>query len=205
MYQPKKDAGTKVNRIFMGVTKKCTKMIIEGEEYRICREASGDYWANEKPGIRGRGLCATKKDPRKPVRTGLLGQMAFAKLTGTEFDNERREGGDRYDALIGEQTVDVKCATYDYGCNCLMCRSERGKEFPVDKDFYIQSYMESEYPDEERAVIIVVGYMTQDDVHTKAQVERGRGGQRLHYNYELRYDHARDIDELVQLAENVSV
>ena len=199
MYYPKKVTGELVTRVFDGVKKECLLVEVSGENYRACVHASGDFWGNDKPGDYGNGLCRTFDDDHKPARTGFIGQMAYGMLTGTVVDLERRNGGDKYDSLLGKFKIDVKCPTYNYGAVLVYQRNEWGKLIPLDKDIFILSYIESENREKQTANVVVVGFMLKDDVR-QCDIKPGRKG-KGHLNYELPFSKAKPIVEYLKLAE----
>ena len=184
-------------QLFNGIEKECIVVKVEGPEYEECERASqGDnFWANSKKGVYGAGLGATDDDEFKPVRTGLLGQMAFGKLTGLPVDTEYRPGGDHHDNLICNKKFDMKCAMRNRGNQLIYHTSERGKRIPLDKDVYVCSYVEEENRAAKTATIIMTGFALRNQVG-QCEVKQGKGE---HLNYVLFYDTLRPIKELINL------
>lgn len=175
----------------------CLSVGVEEEEYYVCEVSSWaeNFWSNSKSGTFGKGLIYTEEDKYRTVRTGLLGQMAFAKVIGEPLDISYRKYGDKYDFLINGLTVDVKCSTKDMGKNFVCCVTERGVNLPVNKHIYVCSYLEYENRIEMKANVILVGYTTKDKV-AKLPLKKGhRGG--THMNREIEFEYTTSITELV--------
>jgi hypothetical protein len=197
MYRPISIAQPQVvKRLFDGVEKECVMVEIEGEEYEECERGSNDFWGNSKPGEYGAGLGRTEDDPYKPARTGLLGQMAFGKLTAEPVDTIYRSGGDRQDNLIGKYKYDMKCAMRNYGEILIYHTNEWGKKIPINKDIYVGSYVESENREAKKATIIVVGYIQKNNVE-ECSVQPGRKGK--HKNYVVPFKTLKPITALLDL------
>lgn len=122
--------------------------------------------------------------------------MAFAKLVGEPMDNVYREGGDKYDNLIGGNKYDIKCATKNYGKLLIYHTNEWGKKIPLNKDIYVSCYIKSEERSNKKATIIVVGFVEKEDVKD-CKVEPGIKGNG-HLNYVLLFHDLRPICPLIQ-------
>jgi hypothetical protein len=196
---------TVVKKLFDGIEKDCIVIEVSGDEYDACVNASigKKYWGNSKPGAYGAGLGSTDDDKFKTPRTGLLGQMAFAKVFNQPVDLEYRKGGDKFDNKIGKYTYDIKCAMWDSGRNLIQHTNEFGKknQQALSKDFYILSYIESEDIIRKKCKILIVGYATRQDVQeceTKIG-EKGKG----HLNYVVRFGKSRSIVKLLELKKQI--
>jgi hypothetical protein len=179
-------------------TYECVVMTIAGDEYTICETASsGDnFWGNSKRGFYGRGIGRTEKDPFKPARTGLLGQMAYAELVGGVVDTSYKKGGDRHDDLLfGEYKVDVKCSMKNHGRGLIYHTNEWGRKVVVDKDVYVFSYINSEDRENKQAEVVIVGFATNEDV-CNSKIAPGRWGR--HMNYEVEFASLKPIDMLTE-------
>lgn len=167
---------------------------IEGEEYAVCVMASLDdnYWANSKPGEYGQGLLRERGDEFKTVRTGLLGQMAFAKLFGDRLDIQRREGGDEYDNLISSYKIDIKCAARNYGRTLVRCS---GRGYEINKDFYVGGFIEREEREHRWARVIMVGWFDREYVLNQPRVDAIRGS---HKNKEMWFSEMRPLTSLME-------
>jgi len=115
-------------------------VVIEGEEYKICNEYSHKRASNAKVGNYGRGHMNTDKDPRRVERTGLKGEMAYAKLFGGSVDLTYRSNGDQLDfTLRNRETVDVKlsCNVPSYEAGLIQVVTEKGTPKPLLCDWYV--------------------------------------------------------------------
>lgn len=174
----------------------CISVLIKNEEYELCEETSKNYWANSKKGAYGEGLGKTVNDEFRPVRTGLLGEMAFAKVFNTEIDLDYRAGGDIQDCILeNKYTVDIKCAMSNYGKGIIYYKNEWGGEINLTKDIYVFCYLESERRKIKKAVINIVGTATSEELRKYGKIKKGIRGNG-HENYEIEYSDLRPIMEL---------
>jgi hypothetical protein len=177
----------------------CIVVEVDGDEYDACVKASigGEYWGNSKPGAYGAGLGSTDDDEFKTARTGLLGQMAFAKIFNQPVDLEYRKGGDKFDNKIGEYTYDIKCAMRNSGRNLIQHTNEFGKknQQALSKDCYILSYIESEDIPRKKCKVVIVGFATKKDIKgCKTKIgDKGNG----HLNYAVPFNKSRSILKLL--------
>lgn len=186
---------------FLLETQYCVLVKVEDGEYDICEKTSKLWWASSKRGAYGKGLLNTKDDPAKTERTGLLGQMAFAKITNEPVDLEYRHGGDKYDFLIsGKYKIDIKCASHDYGKNLIQKTNEYGYPQKIDKHLYVGSFIDREDRSNKTASIVLVGYYLQEEV-LRANTARGCKGNG-HFNYELQFHRMRPIMKLIDKIKN---
>lgn len=167
---------------------------VDGGDYAAADLAASLWWCNSKPGKYGQGLGRTEGDPWKPTRTGILGQMAFAEVFNQDVDLTYQKNGDQYDFLIGGKSIDVKCAMSNYGANLMQHTNELGRKIELKHDIYVCSYVEEESRDDLYADIMLVGFLTKEEVE-KAPVKKGRRGGR-HLNYELSFKKTHSILEL---------
>ena len=167
----------------------CPVVEIEGEDYEICDKYSKMYWANSKKGRYGSGLCATQSDPYKPVRVGMMGELAFAKLFGVDVDFTYREGGDRSDFLIGRYHVNVKCAMEDRCVGLVYCENDWGKDVKVTSDFYVFSYIRKDRN------VTFVGYADHEMV-IASERRFGRAKNSKHRNYEVDYNDLKPMSHM---------
>lgn len=184
-----------IKRSFDEVEKECITVRIGEREYEACAVASSKFWGNSKPGAYGAGLGRTDDDPYKPARVGLLGQMAFGKLTGLPVDIEYRQGGDSQDVLFTNYKFDIKCAMRYRSDILIYHTNEWGRKIPLDKDIYVCGYLERENYAINEAVVHMVGFALQKDILT-CEVEPGRKG-KGHLNYVLQMKKLRPIIELI--------
>lgn len=196
---------TVVKQLFSGIEKDCIVVEVSGNEYDACVNASigKKFWGNSKPGAYGSGLGKTDDDEFKPARTGLLGQMAFAKIFNQPVDLEYRKGGDKFDNKIGKYTYDVKCAMRNRGEGLIQHTNEFGKknEQALSKDFYIFAYIESEDRIRKICKIVIVGYATRQDIQ-ECETKTGYRGNG-HLNYVPRFGKLRSIVKLLELKKQI--
>lgn len=180
---------------FGSIMRKCPVIDIEGDEYKQCLDGSARYWANEKPGNYGKGLIASEEDPTKPVRVGLLGEMAVAKLFGVPVHFGYRKYGDKSDLRIGggRISVDVKTASRDYGSVLIRCENENGTKIPLSSDFYIAAIVISDDIEGRSARVAIVGSIKRCDVE-RCEIRQGRG---QHFNYDVPFARTRLIEDLL--------
>jgi len=186
---------TVVEKVFDGTKIDCIVVEVYGDEYDACVKASEKYWGNSKPGVYGAGLGNTDGDKFKTPRTGLLGQMAFAKIFNQPVDLEYRKGGDKFDNKIGDYTYDIKCAMWNKGRNLIQHTNEFGQknQQALSKDCYILSYIESEDRMRKKCKIVIVGFATKKDIQ-ECETNVGRAG---HLNYVVPFSEARSIVKLL--------
>lgn len=189
---------TVVEKLFDGIEKNCIIVEVNGDEYDACVKASEYYWGNSKPGAYGAGLGSTTADKFKTARTGLLGQMAFAKIFNQPVDLEYRKGGDKFDNKIGKRTFDIKCAMNgNSGRNLIQYINEFGEENQqaLSKDYYILSYIESEDRMRKKCEIVIVGYTTKKDIQ-EGETQIAAAG---HKNYVVRFSKSRSIVKMLEI------
>lgn len=170
----------------------CIRVVIEGDEYLACEQAALNFWAKEKGGHYGKGAINTEEDETKCERVGLLGQMAFSKLTDDVVDLEYKKGGDKYDNIIfGKYKVDVKCAHKKGDENLIQKKTEKGYEMKIDKDIYVGAFLD---PEEncfkKMAVVILVGFCFKKEV-LSSKVKKSPIGN--WYNYVMHFGDMRPI------------
>lgn len=174
-------------------------VILTPHEYQRCLDASQHFWANSKKGTYGKGLCNSQQDPTKATRTGLLGELAFSKVLKVDVDFSYKENGDKYDALLGDLTVDFKCSRKNYGEGLIYHSSESGRKIPLDKDIYAFSFINYDNPKTQEASVTLVGFATRQDVLDKAVVKKGYLG--THLNYVISHQHLKPIEDLIKLTQ----
>lgn len=203
-YKPNQEKPSLTSLTFKKIPKECWRVNIQDRDYQICCETAKHLWSSSKKGNYGRGLANTSEDPYKVERTGLLGEMAFAKMLGLEVDTSYCENGVAYDFILNGKFVDVKTETkrHKYECGLIYARSESGKTIPLKSDIYVFSYLESENSKENKATIVLLGYCT------KLEVERilpqpGRRQGSTHMNYEVQYHKLHPLKELMSVNNKV--
>lgn len=189
-------------RNFDGVSLKTLKIRVSGRLYARCVESSQNYAANLKPGTYGQGLARTTNDPYRPVRTGLLGESAFAMATGSRVDFSFRPKGDESDFKMSNGlTLDVKCSVSpEREVGLIRVRNELGEDIPLDKDIYVFSYVETENQVEGFADVVLAGWLPRQHILVCAPIAQGRkrDPERGHINREVSYRSLRPIRELLE-------
>jgi hypothetical protein len=177
---------------------KVTKITIIEEEYDICEKC--ELWCSNKKGNWGSGLINSKDDKHKAERTGLLGEMAFSKISSLPVNIEYCEGGKDNDFCItsGKSKIDVKTAAQKpkYNAGLVRCASESKKEISLRSDLYVFGYIEKELKQEKIAVVVLVGGEYSENI-IKMPVRKAKMG--YHYNYEIKYNQLIPIENLLLL------
>lgn len=178
--------------------KDCVTVKLTSEEYAYCDTASQNFWANTKKGAYGKGILNTQEDKAKTERTGLLGEMAFAKITGLAVNFDYKEGGEEHDFVCGAGTIDIKTAAKltRYKSMLIYAKSGRGKEIPITSDYYVAAFISHEDRDKQQATVIIVGYSTLDTILNKELVQSKMG---FHFNKEIPYKELDDIEALINV------
>lgn len=185
------------------LTLNCITVKISPEEWELCDEFSKQMWSQTKTNTAyGRGILNTNKDPAKVERTGLLGEMAFAKISKLPMDLEYKAGGFPYDFcfdLNGESiTIDIKTASklHSYKQMLIYAKTGRGKEIPLSAEYYVAAYLANENIVEKRATVILIGSIHKSKVEKHPIVPAKVGH---HWNREINYSELDELDTLLQL------
>jgi hypothetical protein len=156
-------------------------------DYQVCDNFI--MWGSTKKGKWGEGLINSEDDKKKAERTGLLGEMAFAKVFGLPVNIDYCEGGKDYDfrqehhdilsCVSSELKIDVKTAARRPKYNAGLVRCNKLKA-----DIYVFAYIKDENRDEKTATVILVGW---DYASNIMRQKRNRAKIGYHENYELDY------------------
>jgi hypothetical protein len=184
---------------FLGIQKKCIVVVITGNDYLACDNSSKDFWSNKKRGSYGRGLKNSKDDPCLVTRIGLFGQTAFGICFRQDVDFEYREFGDEYDNKINGITYDIKCATKKTHINYILHTNEYGTKIPLDKDIYVFGYLEKEDKNQKEAMVVLTGYLRNEDILRKSFVRQSPIRNANHVNYEILCEDLHPIENLYNL------
>jgi hypothetical protein len=191
LYYPQKIQPCESVILIKGKAIKVLEVIVEGKDYDVCDNFSKAMWANKKKGKWGSGLINSEEDERKAERTGLLGEIAFAKIFGFPIDIEYCKGGKSNDFLSCVNTkdgitIDIKTAARrpKYNAGLVRCTNGWGKPAKLSADIYVFGYVESEDRRNKLSKLIMVGwdYKTNIMKHKKNRAKMGN-----HYNYEVEY------------------
>jgi hypothetical protein len=168
---------------------------VSGVDYAQCLSAANNFWSSKKGGIYGAGLVNSKFDKRKVERTGLLGEMAFARIFGLEPDLEYREYGRRYDFVFLGNKLDVKTAIKNYGSGLILAVSESGATIPLHCEIYVFSHIDFDDTCHGVCRIVFHGFQTKDFIQKIIpQKSSVRGA--LHKNYVVQHSLLIPITEL---------
>jgi len=170
--------------------KECVEVEITGEEFDMCANVSNI----KKSGVYGRGAGNTKKDKTKVERTGMLGEMALAKVTGLPVDITDVKCPFDF-VVFTDRKGDMKNATYDYGANCIRVVNEYGADRELTADTYISGYVEELDMENRYAKVVLVGWMERD-VLAKTELKRARMAGNW-YNFEMLHKDTKSIRSLI--------
>lgn len=164
------------------------------KQYDFCVANSSNMECSNNPGIFGRGLINTIKDPYKVERRGYLGEVAFGVLTNTSTFIGRKKGGDIDDFYINNFKTDIKATTYQ---GCMLIKSVNENKTPVylKSDIYVSAYL-IEKPECRQASVLFVGYATGDYVRSMPDVPAKKG---KHLNKEIPWNKLLPMKNLLEL------
>ena len=184
--------------------KECVTVKLNSREWVYCDTASKDMWANSKSGNYGKGILNTSADPAKTERTGLLGEMAFAKIADMSVDFSYSEGGKEHDFEGPYGSIDIKTASklQTYKSMLVYAKSGSGKEIPLTSSFYVGAFVSHESIEEQKATVVIVGWCTNETIQAKPLVQ-GKSG--FWYNKEVPYKELRNITELLEIINSDAV
>lgn len=177
--------------------KECLVVEILGEEYEICDSSSSNLWANSKTGFYGSGILNKKTDPRRTERIGLLGEMAFSKITKLPYDFTYKIRGKTEDFIFNGKTIDVKTsAKYpNYESGLIYAQNEKGKLIKIKPDYFVFSFIMEEDREKKIAKICFVGYTNREYIQTLPIVKARQG---FHKNYEVPFLELKSINQLLK-------
>jgi hypothetical protein len=178
--------------------KDCVTVKLNSEEYAFCAESAQDLWANTKKTAYGKGILNSEQDKTRTERTGILGEMAFAKIAGLVVDATYSEGGALHDFEGEYGSIDVKTASklQTYKSMLVYAKSGSGKEIPLNSTYYVGAFIAHEDREEQKATVIIVGWCTKETLAARPLVP---GKQGFWYNREMPYDHLKNIGELLKI------
>lgn len=208
-YSPQQIIPTiKSHKIGRSLELDCVTVKIPPEEWQVCDEVSRNYWSQKKRGQYGKGILNTQSDPAKTERTGLLGEMAFAKISGLDMDISYVEGGAAHDftfvSSTGEElSIDIKTAhkLQPYKAMLIYAQSGSGKDIPLNSTYYVAGYIANEDIEAQKATVILIGYCHRDLVLSKDLV---KGKQGFWLNKEIPYAELSELDGLLDLIQGDS-
>ncbi len=182
--------------------KECIIVNIKSDEYQKAEEISKNRWSNEKTGTYGEGLCNTTTDPYRATRTGILGEIAFSKITNLPVDDQYKKGGDKYDFIINNKyKIDVKFAIYDRGENLILDTNKNGEKIPLNKHIYVFGYIQSEDKIGKNATAIITGFLLKENVKN-CKIGLGKGY--THLNYVVPKQETKPITKLIKAIDSIT-
>jgi len=178
------------------------EITIKGKTYLACEEASKNRWSRKKGNYKyAKGLLNSAQDPYKTERIGLLGEMAFGLLINLKPDLEYREGGDDYDFIYNDQTIDVKTAAKKpplyYNLLIKACEGNNLIKAKLKSDIYVQAYLQEEYRDKGWATIGFIGFVRAENIDTKT-LHQSRQQNSSHKNYEFPFNQMEPMENLIK-------
>ena len=168
-------------------------IIIKDEDYQYCELGASNLWCSNKSGVYGRGMINNKNDPKRVERVGNLGEFAFASYLGIDKPKfEYKSGGIAHDFSINGFTINVKCASKDYGAVLIKCYTEKGTYVFQDSDFFVACCLRQENREKKYAEIDLVGWVDLDYIKQLQPVESPRWNSK-HKNYKIDFTECKKI------------
>lgn len=163
-------------------------------DYIKCCQYSSNTWGATKSGAYGAGISNSKEDPHKIERISKISELVVSQLFQVdEPDFEYRKGGDGgSDLEICGLKVDIKCATRDYGANVFKGTSG------LKSDLYIFAYLEGEDRIAHKASVVIVGYLTKDEIKKLKLVPPRRNFTTRCINYDIKHEDMLPIESLIE-------
>jgi len=176
-------------------------VFIEGDDYLVCKKYAFHRWSNQKKGPWGSGILNSEDDERRTERLGLIGEMAFAKLTGLPVDVEEHQFGDQYDFMVRDVTMDIKLSSNgNHGVGFLKIR-DNDVVIPLKCRVYIFGVCTLDDRERERAGTLILGYQTREWIELNAVEAPGRAGDWT--NLEIPFNQLIPIRDLIEQIKNV--
>lgn len=172
------------------------RVLLEGNDYEVCDYFSFQRWSNVKKGEWGEGLANSREDPRKVERIGMFGEVLTAILFKKRVDLTYRVGGDQFDFLLFDKTVNVKMRTeapprHDRGI--IKCRHNAESAYmPLKHELYLFGFLDWEH--DRKASVCMVGGIERDKIDTTEHP--GFAGS--HFNHEVHYRNMTPIKQLMK-------
>jgi hypothetical protein len=168
-------------------------------DYLKCCDYSENNWSKSKPGRYGKGIGNNANDPNRIERVSKISELAVSQLFGVEEpDYEYRKGGDGgSDLEICGLSVDIKCAMRPGTRNYFKGIDKIGRS-TVKADLYIFAYLEGENRLAHKAAIVVVGYLTKQQVMDQELKVPSKGWSKQKCNYEIEHSVMLPIEDLIK-------
>lgn len=134
-----------------------------------------------------------------PARVGLLGEMAFGRLTGLETDLEYRTKGRDFDFMVSGVTFDIKTSfpKRKGGPGLILHRNSFGDTIPLKSDVYVFAHLVRENKAQNRAVINLVGFCSRKWVQENCRIEKGVSRAQVWHNWVIPFTQLRRMEALV--------
>jgi len=133
--------------------------------YKRIEDASHVWHCNNNPGLSGKGLTNTWKDPARATRTGMFGEVAVCSATDEKPQLQHIKGGDKGDLFPLGAHWSVKCMIppwegdrYDFvriGYKNL----EHGFYYPMKAEYQVFCQMEFDDRSKQEAHVKIVGWL----------------------------------------------
>ena len=161
-----------------GTTKEIIYIVVDGSEYQACEDFSHKMWTMQKKQTKyGLGFGNTPQDPRCVERTGLLGEMAFAKYFHDFVDMEYKVGGKVIDFTINGFKIDVKTSipspfekSSSYEKMHITGINQKGELIPMKNDIYVRAKKISDDVAAKSSVVALVGFIECGKVESSSPV-----------------------------------
>jgi hypothetical protein len=171
---------------------------INPTEYKECEDFAKLMWANNRQGPWGRGMVNNEKDPYLAERSGLLGEMAVAKILDLSVNTTYKVGGDATDFIINGFPTDVKTAITDHGA--LLIKATKGanptNRLELRNDIYIAAYVLNDDRENKFAKIAVMGFFEKSLINESYFKKARRPGMEF-WNWDIPYTDLNNIGSLV--------
>lgn len=199
MITPKHTKPKLVKYTFKDLERIAFKVDIVGEEYDMCVDFSKNMWANKKKGEWGRGMMNTDADPYKTERTGIIGEMGYAKLENIPVDMMYREGGDDYDFVRNDKKINIKTSHKEpwYQSGLVKAGYYRTKDgqtefisLEIKHDYFVFGFLTLDDIKNRMASVIFVGGCDKETLINRELKKAIKGS---HMNYQI---HFNDLTEM---------
>lgn len=177
------------------------RIIIESQEYIKCSDFAKVMWATKKYKTKKKispydiGLANTIEDTTRVERTGLLGEMGFAKIFNVPINLEYKEFGEKVDFLLFRNTgIDIKSATRPYGVGLVRATSDAGFVLPLHNELFVFIVI-TEKAELQQAIVDIIGFATKSMIQ-QCNKYKARKKTATHMNYEIPYNEMLPITNL---------
>jgi len=168
-------------------------------DYLKCVDYSKNTWGSKKPGAYGKGIGNDRNDPNRIERVSKISELVVSEMFKVEEpDYEYRHGGDRgSDLEICGLKVDIKCSMRNYGAAVFKGVYGSGRS-SLKSDIYIFAYLDGEDRIAHRASIVVVGYLTREEISKLELVPPRKKFTTACVNYDIKHEDMHPIEQLIE-------